>query len=58
MALKFWLGMRSDLKNRGLQDALFFCVNGLNGFKEAIYAVYLKWMVQRCIIHLLQNSFK
>ena len=32
--------MLSDLKNRGVQDMLFFCVNGLPGFKEAISAVF------------------
>ena len=37
---KFWLGMLNDLKNRGLKDVLFFCVDGLAGFKEAISAVY------------------
>ena len=26
---KFWLGMLNDLKNRGVQDVLFFCVDGL-----------------------------
>ena len=37
---KFWLGMLNDLKNRGVKDVLFFCVDGLPGFKEAIQAVY------------------
>ncbi|MPW27375.1 IS256 family transposase [Alkalibaculum sp. M08DMB] len=55
---KFWLGILNDLKNRGLQEALFFCVDGLAGFKEAINAVYPKARVQRCIIHMLRNSFK
>ncbi|MFZ7131382.1 MAG: IS256 family transposase [Eubacteriales bacterium] len=55
---KFWLGILNDLKNRGLQEVLFFCVDGLPGFKEAINAVYPKAQVQRCIIHMLRNSFK
>ena len=55
---KFWLGMLNDLKNRGVQDVLFFCVDGLAGFKEAINAVYPNAEVQRCIIHMLRNSFK
>ena len=55
---KFWLGMLNDLKNRGVQDVLFFCVDGLPGFKEAIHAVYPEAEVQRCIIHMLRNSFK
>jgi len=55
---KFWLGMLNDLKNRGVMDVLFFCVDGLTGFKEAINSVYPKSQVQRCIIHMLRNSFK
>lgn len=55
---KFWLGMLNDLKNRGVQEVLFFCVDGLAGFKEAIHAVYPQSEVQRCIIHMLRNSFK
>ncbi len=55
---KFGLGMLNDLKNRGGQDVLFFCVDGLTGFKEAIHAVFPNAEVQHCIIHMLRNSFK
>lgn len=55
---KFWMGMLTELKNRGVEDVLFFCVDGLSGFKEAILAVYPQSTVQRCIIHMLRNSFK
>ena len=55
---KFWLGMLNDLKNRGVKDVLFFCVDGLPGFKEAISAAYPQAQIQRCVIHMLRNSFK
>lgn len=55
---KFWLGMLNDLKNRGVKDVLFFCVDGLPGFKEAIHAVFPEAQIQRCVIHMLRNSFK
>lgn len=55
---KFWLGMLNGLKNRGVKDVLSFCVDGLPGFKEAIGAVYPQAQVQRCVIHMLRNSFK
>lgn len=55
---KFWLGMLNDLKNRGIQDVLFFCVDGLPGFKDAIEAVFPNAQIQRCVIHKLRNSFK
>ena len=48
----------NDLKNRGVQDVLFFCVDGLPGFKDAIQAVYPQAQIQRCVIHMLRNSFK
>ena len=37
---------------------MFFCVDGLAGFKEAISAVYPQAQIQRCVIHMLRNSFK
>lgn len=55
---KFWLGVLNDLKQRGVQDVLLFCVDGLTGLKEAINAAYPKTEIQRCIIHQLRNSFK
>jgi len=55
---KFWLGVMNDLKNRGVEDILLFCVDGLTGLKEAINAAYPKSEIQRCIIHQLRNSFK
>lgn len=52
---KFWLGMLNDLKNRGLKNVLFFCVDELAGFKEAISAVYPQAQIQKCVIHMLRN---
>jgi putative transposase len=55
---KFWLSVLNDLRNRGLQNVLVFCVDGLNGFKETISAVYPFAKIQRCIIHQLRASMK
>ena len=55
---KFWLSILNDLKNRGVQSVLVFCVDGLNGFKEAIGAAYPFAKIQRCIIHQLRASMK
>jgi transposase-like protein len=55
---KFWLGVLNDLRNRGVEDVLVFCVDGLTGIKEAITAAFPKSEIQRCIIHQLRNSFK
>ena len=55
---KFWLSVLNDLKNRGVRDVLIFCVDGLNGFREAIGAVYPFAKIQRCIIHQIRASMK
>ncbi len=55
---KFWLSVLNDLKNRGVKDVLVFCVDGLNGFKEAIGAIYPFAKIQRCIIHQIRSSMK
>ena len=55
---KFWLGVLTELKNRGLRDIFFSCVDGLSGFPEAIENVYPQTRVQLCIVHMLRNSFK
>jgi putative transposase len=55
---KFWLQVLTDIKQRGVQDVLICCVDGLQGFPEAIEAVYPKTWVQTCIVHLIRNSLK
>jgi len=55
---KFWLSVLNDLKNRGVQTVLIFCVDGLNGFKEAIGATFPFAKIQRCIIHQIRSSMK
>lgn len=45
-------------KNRGVENILIACVDGLNGFPQAIEAVYLQIEVQQCIIHQICNSTK
>ena len=53
---KFWLSVMNGLKNRGLQDILIACVDGLTGFPAAIEAVYPKTEIQQCIIHQIRNT--
>ncbi len=53
---KFWLGVVTELKNRGIQDIFIACVDGLKGFPEAIEAVYPQTTVQLCIVHMVRNS--
>ncbi len=55
---KFWLNILSELKNRGVQDILIACVDGLKGFPDAIESAYPKTQVQLCIVHMVRNSLK
>ena len=41
-----------------VEDILIACVDGLNGFPQAIEAVYPKTEIQQCIIHQIRNSTK
>ena len=55
---KFWLSVMNSLKNRGVEDILIACVDGLTGFTNAIEAVYPKTEIQQCIIHQIRNTTK
>ncbi|MGZ6639335.1 MAG: IS256 family transposase [Solirubrobacteraceae bacterium] len=55
---KFWMQVLTELKQRGVQDILICCVDGLKGFPEAIEAVYPQTVVQTCIVHLIRASLK
>lgn len=55
---KFWLRVLTELQNRGVQDILIACVDGLAGFPEAIESVYPATQIQRCIVHMVRNSLR
>ncbi|SRR5579871_1382719 len=53
---KFWLSVVNELKNRGVQDILIACVDGLKGFPEAINTVFPLTQIQLCIVHMVRHS--
>ena len=55
---KFWMGVLTELKNRGVKDMLIVCVDGLKGFPQAIEAVFPLAQVQLCIVHLVRASLQ
>jgi putative transposase len=55
---KFWLSILTELRNRGVQDILIACVDGLTGFPEAIASEFPKTEVQLCIVHMVRNSLR
>jgi putative transposase len=55
---KFWMAVVAELKQRGVQDVLIACIDGLKGFPEAIEAVFPNAWVQTCIVHLIRHSLR
>lgn len=55
---KYWLSILNGLKNRGVEDILITCIDGLTGFPEAISTAYPKTEIQQCVIHQIRNSTK
>jgi len=55
---KFWLSVMNGIKNRGVEDILIACVDGLTGFTSAIEAAFPKTEIQQCIIHQIRNTTK
>ena len=55
---KFWAGVLAELRNRGVQDVLIACVDGLTGFPEAIEATWPRTVVQTCCVHLIRASMR
>lgn len=54
----FWLQVLTELKNRGVQELLIACVDGLSGFPDAIATAYPDARVQLCIVHMVRNAMK
>lgn len=53
---KFWMTVLNEIKNRGVDDILITCVDGLPGFGDAIRVIYPDTVIQRCIIHQIRNT--
>jgi len=54
----FWLGVITDLKQRGVDDILIACIDNLKGFDQAIATIYPHTEIQSCIVHQIRNSIK
>lgn len=55
---KYWLGLLTEIKNRGVDNILIACVDGLAGFEEAIKAIYPGSVIQTCLVHQIRNTIK
>jgi putative transposase len=55
---RHWLGVMTDLQQRGVKDILIACTDNLKGFDEAIGAIFPHTEVQGCIVHQMRNSMR
>jgi len=55
---KQWMTMLTELRNRGIADALIVCCDGLKGLPDAIRATWPEATVQTCVVHLVRNSLR
>jgi putative transposase len=55
---KFWLGVLTEIRNRGVVDVLIVCCDGLSGFPDAIESVWPQATVQTCVVHLIRNAMR
>jgi putative transposase len=53
---KFWLAILNDLRNRGVEDILVLCADGLTGLPDAVEAAFPKTVFQTCIVHMVRSS--
>jgi putative transposase len=55
---KFWLSVLTELRNRGIEDVIFVCCDGLKGLPDAIEATWPRASVQTCVVHLIRASIR
>ena len=55
---KYWLEILNVLKNRGINDIMVICADGLTGIKESITTAFPQIEYQRCIVHQIRNTLK
>ena len=54
----YWMQIFDEIKNRGVEDVLFICMDGVSGLEEGARSIFKDAVVQRCIVHLIRNSIK
>ncbi|WP_350270576.1 IS256 family transposase [Brevibacterium sp. CBA3109] len=52
----FWAHVCAELANRGVQDVLIVCCDGLTGLPDAIEATWPDSLVQTCVVHLIRAA--
>ena len=55
---KFWLGVLTEIKNRGVEDVCILVCDGLKGLPDSVTTVWPLATVQACLLHLIRNTFR
>jgi transposase-like protein len=55
---KFWHGVLTEIRNRGVADVCIVCCDGLKGLPDAIGATWPAAITQTCVLHLIRNTFR
>jgi transposase-like protein len=55
---KFWLGVLTEIRNRGTDDVCIVVCDGLKGLPDAIEATWPLAIVQTCVLHLIRHTFR
>lgn len=52
----FWTGVLEDLRQRGVEDILVLCADGLAGMSQAVEAIFPRTVFQTCVVHVIRSS--
>ena len=55
---RFWGRVLEDVRDRGVEDVIFFSIDGLKGFSEVIHQIFPSSIIQRCIVHMIRTSLR
>ena len=54
----WWATILIELQNRGVNDILYLCCDGLTGLPAAVETVFPDTIVQGCVVHLTRASMR
>lgn len=55
---KYWAGVLTEVRNRGVEDVCIVVCDGLKGLPDAIASVWPQALVQTCVLHLIRHTFR
>ena len=55
---KTWMTWLAELRNRGIEDVLIACCDGLKGLPESITSIWPLADVQLCVVHMVRASLR